>query len=61
MALLQGVGLGDYYFRGKLAVGWHRPLLYCEGEVHIEGKILQQLADKLKKRNCQYPLDESVS
>ena len=33
-SLFQGRGMGDYNFRGKLAVGWHRPL-YCEGEVHI--------------------------
>ena len=31
LALLQGVGMGDYNFLGKFAVGWHRPLLYCEG------------------------------
>ena len=35
LALLQGVGMGDYNYRSKLAVGWHRLLLYCEGEVHI--------------------------
>jgi len=34
-SLFQGLGMGDYNYRGKLAVGWHRPLLYCEGEVHI--------------------------
>ena len=27
--------MGDYNYRGKLGVGWHRHLLYCEGEVHI--------------------------
>ena len=27
--------MGDYRFRGKLAVGWFRLLLYCEGEVYI--------------------------
>ena len=35
--------LGDYNYRGKLAVGWHRLLSYCEGKVHIEGKIVSIL------------------
>ena len=38
LALPQGMGMGDYNFRGMFAFGWHRLLLYCEGEVHIEAK-----------------------
>lgn len=34
---------GGFNYRSKLAVGWHRLLLYCEGKVHIEGKIVSIL------------------
>lgn len=27
--------MGDYNYRSKLAVGWHRLLLHCEGEIYI--------------------------
>ena len=56
LALIQGVGRGDYNYRGKLAVGWHRLLLYCEGKVHIEGKIVSILLMNWKRGIVNIPL-----